>query len=80
MIQQVKSKSMLGEYTVASLLNEFSIAGIDRSIAERVLHRLRLERFLSVPHMLRDVREGEVISVTRLGEVMLDVIGRSYGL
>ena len=74
MLQQVKSKVAVGEYIVGGLLSDFALAGVDRSVAARVLARLRNDRFLAVPHMLPELREADVLRVTGLGDVMLELI------
>jgi hypothetical protein len=74
MLQQVKSKAGLGEYPVGGLLSDFALAGVDRSIAARVLSRLRNDRFLAVSHMLAELRDVDVLRVTALGDVMLELI------
>ena len=74
LMQQVRSKAALAEYTVSALLNDFSIAGVDRSVAHRVLSRLRSDRFLAVAHIFPEVRENDVLRVTALGDVVLDIV------
>ncbi|WP_198683640.1 AAA family ATPase [Peristeroidobacter agariperforans] len=80
LLQQVQSKSSYGEYSVESLLNDFSVAGIDRTLLHKALDRLRADRFLSVPHMLKELREVDPLRVTRLADIILDTIlrERSY--
>jgi hypothetical protein len=73
-LQQVRSKETYAECTVSSLLNNLSIAGIDRTIAERTLIRMRSDRFLSVAHMMPDLRGTDTLKITRLGIVLLDII------
>jgi hypothetical protein len=74
MLQQVRSRSGTLEYRASDLLNDFATAGVDRTIAGRVLVRLRAERFLLVPHMLRDVRDSDALTLSRLGHALLDII------
>jgi hypothetical protein len=73
-LQQIRSAGARINYDLSSLLNDFAIAGVDRVIVERVVHRLRYDRFLSVTHMLTDMRAEDVPKVSRLGEVLLDII------
>jgi hypothetical protein len=73
-LQQVRAKEAQLAYTVAAVLNDFSVAGVDRSIAERVLLRMRADRFIAVSHMLPNFRESDEIKLTRLGAILLDVI------
>ncbi|NYE27778.1 hypothetical protein HDE78_000724 [Rhodanobacter sp. K2T2] len=73
-LQQVRAKSAHVNYQLSSLLNDFSLAGIDRVIVERAVQRLRFDRFLTVPHMLSDMRGEDIPSVARLGEVLLDLV------
>lgn len=73
-LQQIRAKSAHINYQLASLLNDFSIAGVDRVIVERTVQRLRHDRFLAVTHMLPDVRGEDIPKVTRLGEVLLDLL------
>jgi len=73
LIQQVRSRSAIGDYSVSSLLNDFAVAGVDRSLCSRVLLRLRRDRFVSVPHILAEIREDDTLSVTLLGEAAIDV-------
>jgi hypothetical protein len=73
-LQQILSKESQTTYTYNSLLNDFSMAGIDRVIAERTIARMRSQRFLSVPHMLPGLRENDVVRVTNLGVVLLDIL------
>ncbi len=73
-LQQVKSKAALAEYTVALVLNDFSIAGVDRGVVARVLTRLRRNRFLSIAHIHQEMREVDVLRVTPLGDVLLDIV------
>ena len=74
MMQQVRSKTALAEYTAGALLNDIAVAGVDRAVAERVLSRLRRDRFIALPHMMAEVRETDGLRVTSLGEVMLDLV------
>jgi predicted type IV restriction endonuclease len=80
LLQQVQSKSSYGEYLVESLLNDFSIAGIDRTLLHKALDRLRADRFLSVPHILQEVRDVDPLRVTRLADIILTTVlrERSY--
>ncbi len=73
-LQQVRAKEAQLAYNVAALLNDFSVAGVDRSIAERALLRMRADRLLAVSHMLPNLRESDEIKLTRLGAILLDVI------
>lgn len=73
-LQQVRSKESYSQYTFNSLLNDFSMAGVDRVVVERTLIRMRHDRFLSVPHMLPELRESDVVRVTRLGVVLLEIL------
>ena len=73
-LQQIRSKGARLNYDVSSLLSDFAIAGVDRVIVERVVQRLRYDRFLTVTHMLTDMRAEDVPSVSRLGEVLLDIV------
>lgn len=73
-LQQVRSKEASNQCTVASLLNDFSIAGIDRTVAERTLIRMRADRFLKVSHMLPELLEADILRITRLGTALLDII------
>lgn len=74
MMQQVRSKVTPAEYTAGMLLNDMAVAGVDRAVAERVLSRLRHDRFVGVPHMMAAIREADNLQVTILGEVMLDIV------
>lgn len=74
MLQQIKSKTALTDYSVSGLLNDFSIAGVDRAIAARVLSRLRTENFVVVPHILEDLRDVDPLRLSPLGNVLLEVI------
>jgi hypothetical protein len=76
LMQQVKSRATVGENTLAQLLNSFAIAGVDRSLCERVLIRLRRDRLLVVPHILPDLRDDDPVSVSSLGEAVLDTFLR----
>lgn len=73
-LQQIRAKSARVSYHVSSLLNEFSLAGVDRVIIEKTIQRLRYDRFVTVPHMLPDMRGDDVFGITRLGEVILDLV------
>ena len=73
-LQQVQAMSARKQYTVGGLLNDFSVAGVDRLIAARTLNRLRADGLISVTHMFSDLSEGDVLRTTRLGEVLLEVI------
>jgi len=73
-IQHIRSKTASTECTVASLLNDFAIAGIDRGIAHYTLSKLRASQLISVNHMLLEIRESDKLSVTRLGGILLDII------
>lgn len=73
-LQQIRSKNTHVNYEMANLLNDFSIAGIDRVIVERTVQRLRYDRFLTVTHMLSDMRAEDLPRVSRLGEVLLDIV------
>lgn len=73
-LQQIRSKESQAAYTYGSLLNDLSMAGIDRVVAERTLIRMRAQRFLSVSHMLSEMRDSDVVKVTRLGIVLLEVL------
>lgn len=73
-LQQVRAKGGHVNYQLSSLLNDFSLAGVDRVIVERTVQRLRYDRFLTVPHMLADMRGEDIPKIARLGEVMLDLI------
>lgn len=73
-LQQIRAKNAHVSYQVSSLLNDFSLAGVDRVIVERTVQRLRYDRFLTVPHMLPDIRGADVPRVARLGEVILDLV------
>lgn len=73
-LQQIRSKESQAAYTYGSLLNDFSIAGVDRVVAERTLVRMRSQRFISVPHMLKELRESDILRVTRLGIVLLEIL------
>lgn len=73
-LQQIRAKSAHVNYELSGLLNDFSIAGIDRVIVERIVQRLRYDRFLTVTHMLPDIRGEDIPKVARLGEVLLDII------
>lgn len=73
-IQQVRAKSARLNYRLSSLLNDFCLAGVDRVVVERTVQRLRYDRFLAVPHMLAEMRGEDVPNVTRLAEVMLDLV------
>lgn len=73
-LQQVRAKEAQLAYTVAAVLNDFSVAGVDRSIAERALLRMRADRLVAVSHMLPNLRESDEIKLTRLGVILLDVI------
>ena len=74
LLQQLRSKNTQVQYTVASLVNDLSLAGIDRTIVQRTLSRLRFDRFVEVAHMHSELREQDALVVTRLGEVLLDII------
>lgn len=80
LLQQVQSKSSYGEYSVESLLNDFSIAAIDRTLLHKALDRLRADRFLNVPHMLKELRDVDPLRVTRLADIILATVlrERSY--
>ena len=73
-LQQVRSKNASADCTVAGLLNDFSIAGVDRTIAMKTLARIRADRFLSVGHMLPELRDTDILRLTRLGSVLLEII------
>lgn len=73
-LQQVRSKSASTECTVATLLNDFSLAGLDRTISHRTLTKLKADQLLAVNHMLPELRETDILRVTRLGAVLLDII------
>lgn len=73
-LQQIRSKGARVNYQLSSLLNDFSIAGVDRVIVERTVQRLRYDRFLAVTHMLADMRGEDIPKVSRLGEVLLDIV------
>ncbi|MGB7599402.1 MAG: hypothetical protein WBM24_03795, partial [Candidatus Sulfotelmatobacter sp.] len=78
LLQQVQSKSSYGEYPVESLLNDFSVAGIDRTLLHKALDRLRADRFLSVPHILKELRDVDPLRVTRLAEIILATVLREH--
>lgn len=73
-LQHIRAKGTHVNYEFSSLLNDFSIAGIDRLIVERTVQRLRYDRFVAVTHMLPDIRGEDIPKVARLGEVLLDII------
>lgn len=73
-LQQIKAKGGYVNYQLSSLLNDFSVAGVDRVIVERTVRRLRYDRFVYVSHMLMDMRSEDVLKVSRLGEVLLDIV------
>jgi len=73
-IQQIRSRESQAAYTYGSLLSDFSMAGIDRTIAERTITRLRGQRFISVPHMLPEMRDSDIVKATRLGVVLLEIL------
>jgi len=74
LLQQLRSKNTHIQSTVSSIMNDLSLAGIDRTIIERTLRRLRADRFLGVAHMQPELREQDALEVTRLGEVLLDIL------
>lgn len=73
-LQQVRSKGARIRYDVASILNDFSVAGVDRVIVERTLQRLRHDRFITVAHMLPELRGVDLPRLARLGDVMIDMV------
>lgn len=73
-LQQIRARSHLAPYSVEMLLNDFSMAGVDRTLSHRTLSRMRYDRFVSVPHMLPELRSEDVLTVTRLGGVLLEVV------
>jgi len=74
LLQQVRSKTVSTECSVASLLNDFSLAGVDRTIAHQTLSRMRSYGLIRVSHMLPDIREADGLALTRLGVALLDII------
>jgi len=73
-LQHIRAKGAHINYEFSSLLNDFSIAGLDRVIVEKTVRRLRYDRFISVTHMLPDIRGEDIPKVAKLGEVLLDII------
>ncbi len=74
MLQQVRSKTSVGDYPAGQLLNDFSVAGVDRTVAARVMQRLRRNRLLRVAHMLPSINDTDTVSVTQYGTAMLDIV------
>jgi len=74
MLQQLRSKQASRNTTVASVLNAFSIAGVDRTIAFQTLTKMRVYRYLAVDHMLTEIRDADVLRLTPLGAALLDIV------
>ncbi len=74
LLQQIRSKSTHVNYELSSLLNDFSIAGVDRVIVERTVQRLRYDRFLKISHMSPDMRGEDIPKVSHLAVVLLDMV------
>jgi hypothetical protein len=70
-MQQIKSKTTLAEYSVSECLNEFAVAGCDRDLLIRILNMLRSDKLVIVPHMLQDLREQDALATTKLGDFVV---------
>ena len=82
-LQQVRSRSSRTPVTLSNVLNDFSLAGVDRTIAHQAITKLWAQRLIGVSHMLGELREADVLSLTPLGKAMLDIIlseSSYYGL
>lgn len=73
-LQQIQSTKATTGCTVGSLLNAFSLAGVDRTIAQMTLTKMREDRVVSVDHMLKEIRDIDVLRITKLGIAFLDII------
>jgi hypothetical protein len=71
-VQQIKSKAALAEYTASECLNEFAVAGCDRDLLARILNILRADKLISVPHMLPELREQDSLQATKLGDFIVN--------
>ena len=73
-MQQVRSRSSLGQYYVKDLFGDFMSSGMDRDVLQRSLDKLIFDRVISVPHMLEITRDVDPLRLTKLGDGLLSVM------
>lgn len=73
-LQQVRSRTSLGQYFIHDLLSDLTSAGIDKDIAKRTIEKLISDKLLALPHMLKEFRGEDPIRLTLLAEGFFSVI------
>lgn len=73
-LQQVRSRTSLGQYFIQDLISDFASAGLDKEIVKRVVERLISDKLLALPHMLKEFRGVDPIRLTMLGDGFFSVI------